>query len=140
MAARPRTHSTKALRLTCWNANGVRGRKMKLVHFLGQNGVDICFMTETHPRTAILVRRVTHHYAIPVPGLTQLEATATYTVLVTEPVKILAVYLLPSRSLIGSDLSACLSEGLPVLMTGGIECQERGLELQANYDMEQEPA
>ena len=31
----------KALRLACWNADGVRGRKLQLEHFLNQHGVDI---------------------------------------------------------------------------------------------------
>ena len=31
----------KVLRLACWNADGVRGRKLELEHFLSQHGVDI---------------------------------------------------------------------------------------------------
>ena len=104
MVAHPKAHSVRALRLACWNADGVRGRKMELDHFLGKHGVDICLLTETHLRsgqvfrlanyvchrtdrptegggTAILVRRGIDHYAIPVPGLTQLEATAIYVLL-----------------------------------------------------------
>ena len=43
MAARPRrTVGGKALRLTCWNADGVLGRKIQLEYFLSQHGVDIC--------------------------------------------------------------------------------------------------
>jgi hypothetical protein len=42
MAARPRkTVWSKALRIACWNADGVRGRKLELEHFLSQHGVDI---------------------------------------------------------------------------------------------------
>jgi len=48
MAARPRrTVRGKALRLACWNADGVRGRKLELEHFLSQHGVDICLLSET---------------------------------------------------------------------------------------------
>jgi hypothetical protein len=36
----------KALRLVCWNADGVRGRKLELEHFLNQHGVDICLLSE----------------------------------------------------------------------------------------------
>jgi hypothetical protein len=39
------------------------------------------------------------------------------------PVKILAVYLSPSRPLIGSDLTACFGGGLPVLMTGDLNAK-----------------
>jgi hypothetical protein len=47
MAARPRrTRRRKPLRLTCWNADGVRGRKLELEHFLSQQGVDICLLSE----------------------------------------------------------------------------------------------
>jgi hypothetical protein len=31
----------KALPLACWNADGVRGRKLELEHFLSQHGVDM---------------------------------------------------------------------------------------------------
>ena len=45
-----------------------------------------------------------------------LEATAIHTKLAGRPVKILAVYISPSRHLIKRDISACLAGGLPVLM------------------------
>jgi hypothetical protein len=32
---------TKALRLACWNADGVRGKQQELDHFLGQHGIDM---------------------------------------------------------------------------------------------------
>jgi len=44
MAARPRR---TALRLACWKADGMRGRKLELEHFLSQHGVDICLLIET---------------------------------------------------------------------------------------------
>ena len=48
MAARPRrTERGKALRLACWNADIVRGRKLELEHFLNQHGVDIYLLSET---------------------------------------------------------------------------------------------
>jgi hypothetical protein len=47
MAARPRTERCKALRLACWNADEVRGKKLELEHFLSQHGVDICLLSET---------------------------------------------------------------------------------------------
>jgi hypothetical protein len=31
----------KTLRLACWNADGVRGRKFELDKFFGQHGVDM---------------------------------------------------------------------------------------------------
>jgi exonuclease III len=114
MAARPRTTTGKTLRLICWNADGVRGRKLELEHFLGQHGVDICLLSETflNPgqafrlanyfchrtdrptaggRTAILVRRGKTHHLIPIPGRTQMEETAIHVLLKGRPVKILAV-------------------------------------------------
>jgi hypothetical protein len=144
MAARPRkTVRFKALRLACWNADGVRGRKLELEHFLSQYGVDICLLSETflnagHPfrlannvchrtdrptaggGTTILVRRGIVHHSVPVPGLTNLEATALQVTLAGRPVKILAAYISPSRPLIGSDLTACFGGGLPVLMAGDL--------------------
>jgi hypothetical protein len=38
---------TKPLRLAYWNADGVRGKKLELEHFLGQHGVDVCLLSET---------------------------------------------------------------------------------------------
>jgi exonuclease III len=127
MAARTtRTKWTKALRLACWNAEGVRSRKQELDHFLGQHGIDKCLLAETHLRarevfrlanyvchrsdrltegggTAIQVRRGIVHHAVPVQGLQHLEATAIQVMLAAKPVKILAAYLSPTRPLI-----ACL--------------------------------
>jgi hypothetical protein len=45
MAARPRrTERAKPLRFASLNADGVRGRKRELEHFLNQHGVDICLL------------------------------------------------------------------------------------------------
>jgi hypothetical protein len=45
---RPRKNGGKALRRACWDADGVRGRRLKLDEFLGEHGVDICLLSETH--------------------------------------------------------------------------------------------
>jgi hypothetical protein len=147
MAARPRrTVRGKALRLACWNADGVRGRKLELEHFLCQHGVDICLLNETFLKAgqafrlaiyvchrtdrptagggiAILVRRGTVHDSVPVSDLTHLEATAIQVILAVRPVKILAAYLSPSRPLIGEDLTARFGGGLPVLMAGDLNAK-----------------
>ena len=104
---------SKALRLACWNADGVRGRKLELEHFLSQHGVDICLSSETFLKagqalplanyvchrtnrptagggTAILVRRGKVHHSVPVSGLTHLEATAMQVILAGRKVKIIA--------------------------------------------------
>ena len=131
MAERPRrTERCRALRLACWNADGVRGKKLKLEHFLVQHGVDICLLSETFLNpgqtfhlanfvchrtdrptngggTAILVRRGIVHHSVPIPVLTHLEGTAIRVTLAGRPVLILAAYLSPSRPLIGADLTAC---------------------------------
>jgi len=110
MAARPRkTERCKELRLVCWNADGMRGRKLELQHFLSQHGVDICLLSETflkpgqafrfakyvYHRTdrpaagggrAILVSRGIVHHSVSVPGLTHLEATAIQVTLAGKPV------------------------------------------------------
>jgi hypothetical protein len=135
MAARPRRpERCKVLRLACWNADGVRGRKLELEHFLSQNGVDICLLSETFLNasqnfrlanyvchrtdrltaggsTAMIVRRGIVHHSVPVPGLTHLKATAVQVTLARRPVKILAAYLSPSRPFIGVDLTACFGGG-----------------------------
>jgi len=147
MAARPRrTERCKALRLVCWKAVGVRGRKLELEHYLSQHGVDICLLNETllNPGqacrlanyvchrtekpttgggTAILVRRGIDHNSVTIPGLTHLEATAIQVTLAGKPVLILAAYLSPSRPLIGADLTACFGGGLPVLMAGDLNAK-----------------
>ena len=114
MAARPRRRVRgKALRLACCNTDRVRGRKLELEHFLNEHGDDICLLSETFLNpgeafrlanyfchrtdrptagsgTAILVRRGITHQSVPVPGLTQLEATAIQIMLAGRPVKVSA--------------------------------------------------
>jgi hypothetical protein len=68
--------------------------------------------------TAILDRRGIDHYAVPVLGLNQFEATAIHIMLASGPIKILPVYLPPSRPIVGSDLSACFGVGFPVVIAG----------------------
>jgi exonuclease III len=120
--------TVKALRLAFWNADGVRGKKIELGHFLALHGVDVCLLNETHldpgqafrfanyvclrtdrstkgGGTAILVRRGIEHHALSVPGLRHLEATAIELKLAGKPTKILAVYSSPCRPLIKSDLT-----------------------------------
>jgi hypothetical protein len=94
----------------------VRCRKLELEHFLGQHvdmSLKLYICHPTHIRTAgggtaILVRRGIAHHSVPVPGLTQLEATAIQIVLAGRQLKIIAVFPSPSHSLIGADLEACL--------------------------------
>ena len=51
MAVRLRwTNCIRALLLTCWNTDGVHGRKLELDHFFTQHHVDICLLNETHLR------------------------------------------------------------------------------------------
>ena len=114
MAARPRrTERRKTLRLACWNADGVRGGKLELEHFLSQQGVDICLLSKTfiNPEqtfrlanyvchqtdrptvgggTAILVRRGIVQHSVPVLDLTHLDATAIQVTLAGRPVIVLA--------------------------------------------------
>ena len=54
------------------------------------------------------------------PGLEYLEAIDIQIMLAIKPVKILTVYLSPSRPLLASDLSTCFGGGLPVLMAGDL--------------------
>ena len=123
MAARPtRTVRIKALRLVCWNADGVRGKNIELEHFLSQH----CHRTDRPTAgggTAFLVRCGIVHNSLPVPGLTHLEATAVQVTLARRPVKILAAYLSPSRLLIEADLTASFGGGLPGLMAGDLNAK-----------------
>jgi hypothetical protein len=134
------------LRLACWKADGVRGRKLKLEHFFNEHGVDICLLIQTflnHGQafrfanyvyyrtykltagggTAILVRRGIVHHSVPIPGLTHLEATAIQVTIAGKPMKILAARLSPSRPLSGAELSACFGEEMPVVMAGDINAK-----------------
>jgi hypothetical protein len=77
--------------------------------------------------TAILVRRGIDHYAVPVLGLQHLEATAIHLVLATRPVKLMSAYFSPTRPLIESDLSECLSGGFPILMAGNLNAKHTDL-------------
>jgi len=105
MVARPRrTVQGKALRLACWNANGVRVRKLQQKHFLYQHGVNICLFLNPgqalrlayyvyhHTNiltagcgTATLIRHGIFHRSVPVQGLTHLEATAIEVIMASRP-------------------------------------------------------
>ena len=101
----------------------MRGIKLELEQYLSQHGVDICLLSEIFLNpgeafrlanyvchrtdrptagggTAILVRRGITHHSVPVPGLTQLEATSIQVKLASRPVKVVAAYLSPSLPLI----------------------------------------
>jgi hypothetical protein len=149
MAVRSRTNGGKALGLAYWNAYAVRGRKLELEQFLSEYGVDICLLNETHFQlgrslrfanyvchrmdrptrggggggTAILVRWDIDHYALPLSILQNPEATAIHLVLATRPVKLVAAYLSPTRPLIESDLTECLSGGFPVFLAGDLNAK-----------------
>jgi len=109
MAARPRRKErNKATRLACWNADGVRGRKLVIENLPNQHAVEFCLLCETfhNPRqtfwlanyvcprtdrltagggTDILVRRSVVHHSLPVRGLTRLEAIAIQVTLAGRP-------------------------------------------------------
>ena len=144
MARQPRlTTRSKALSLACCNAYGCRGRKEERDHFLGLYGIDICLLTETRLRsgevfrmvnyvchrngrlterggTAILLRHVMDHRAVPVQVLEHLDATAIQVMMADKRVIIVAVYLSPTRPLIASNLSASFGGSFFVLMGGDL--------------------
>jgi len=60
---------------------------------------------------------------MPFAGLAHLEATAIPDMLAGKPVKILAVYLSPSRPLAGADLTICFSRVLPALLAGDLNAK-----------------
>ena len=119
MTARPRQTNGGSLRHACWNADGVRCRRLELEHFLGYHGVDICLLSETHlsPEQAFRFANCLPPYRPKCSGrrnsnsgppryrqlrctcLRHQEATAIHTTLADRPVKILAAYLSPSRPL-----------------------------------------
>ena len=138
-----RTERRKALRLACWNADGVRGRKLELEHSLSKHGVEVCLLNETildleqtfrlpnyvcqrtdRPTvgggTAILFRRGIVQHSVRVPGLPHLKATAIQAISAGRSGIVIAAYLSTSRQLIGADPSDCFGGGLPVLMAGHI--------------------
>jgi hypothetical protein len=110
MAARPRRNTrSKPLRLACWNADGVRGRKLELEQFLSHHSVcalnetflnpvqdfpcQLCLLphrqTDCSGGTDISVNSDIVHHAFLVPGLTNLEATAIQIILAGTQVLIL---------------------------------------------------
>jgi exonuclease III len=69
----------KALRLACWNADGVRARKLELDHFLSQHGVDICLLNEIFLNADQAFRPanyVCHHTDRPTAGAVQPSLSA----------------------------------------------------------------
>jgi hypothetical protein len=114
---------------------------LELELFLSEHGVDICLLNETHlvakralrfvnylfnrtdrhtpgGGTAIPVHKGIDQCAVPVSELQYLEATPTYVILATRPVKLVWAYLAPTRPFTESDVTECLSGGIPGLMAG----------------------
>jgi hypothetical protein len=138
MTERPRGTN---VRLACWNADGVRGRKLKLKHFLSEHVIDICFMSETHlePGKTLSFANVSrdgppgqgrrHSNSCP-QGHRSLCCACTapaaagghcHTCSVGKQTgKSRAVYLSPTQS-----LTECLSGDSPVLMTGDLDAKHR---------------
>ena len=138
--ARPRTEQGKALRLTCWNVDGVCRRKLELERFLNQHGVDICILRETflnpgqafrlanvcHRKltagggTANLVRRGIVHHSVPVTGLTHLVATAIQAIMISDnPCGIPFAFPPTDRS----GPYRLFRRGLPVVMAGDLNAK-----------------
>ena len=146
MAARPRrTERAKPLRLACWNAEGMRDRKLEMEHFLNQHGVDICILSDTflnHGQAFRLANYICHRkdtptagggiailvlcgivHPVPIPDLNHLQATAIQVTMASKPVKILLAYLSPSRPLSGEDLSTRFGGEMPVLMADDLNAK-----------------
>jgi hypothetical protein len=119
--------------LAYWNADGVRGRKLELDHFLGQYRIVICLLNENHLRLGEAFQMANYIYhrtdklhvggGTPVQGLKHSETNAIHVMLASKSVKIVEVYLSPSRPLCASDISACLGGGLPIFMGGDLNAK-----------------
>jgi len=124
----------------------VRGRKLELEHFLNQQGVDVCLLSEvflkpgktfrlanyvchhtdrltTGGGTVILIRRGIVHHSVPVLALAHLLATTVQITLASKPMLNLVAYHSTSRQLIGENLIACFGGGLPALMAGDLNAK-----------------
>jgi hypothetical protein len=75
--------------------------------------------------TAILVHRGIDHYAVPVSCVQYLEATAIHLVLAGRQLKLVSAYFSPTRPSMESDLTECLSGGIPVLMAGDLNAEHK---------------
>jgi hypothetical protein len=85
--------------------------------------MSVTLQTNSWDGTAILVRLGIIHHSVPVPCLIHLGATAIQVTLADKSVKILAVYLSPSRPHIGGEVTACFGRGLPILLTGDLNAK-----------------
>jgi hypothetical protein len=117
-------HVQKAVRLSCWNADGVRGRNLQLEH--SSPSTASTYETHLEPgRAQRFANYVCHrtdrslsaggidHYVVPVSGLQHLEATAIHAVLVNRPEKVMAACILPT--LTESDLTRVPDRELPCI-------------------------
>jgi len=146
VARRRMTERCKALRLACWTAVGMRGRKLELEHFLSQHGVDICLLSETFLNTGQAFRlanyvchrtdkptaggrggRHSHFgppwYSPPFSARSGPDPLASYchpshTGLQTGVNPFGLTFAFPPTD--RSGLTACFGVGLPVLMTGDL--------------------
>ena len=73
----------------------------------------------------ILFRRGIDNYSVPVSSLQQMEATAICVNIGGRPVKLVAVYLSPLRSLVDAGSSECINGGKPVLLAGDLNAKHK---------------
>lgn len=125
-----------------WNAEGIKGKKTEIEHFISQYNVDILLANETHLRggerfrlrnmvsyrtdrqlqqgggTAIFLRRSFIHHQEVIPPLTDMEATAVTISTSMGQITFVATYLRPGNNLTRADLAAVLNL-TDVILVGG---------------------
>jgi hypothetical protein len=139
MAAGPRrTNGERALQLACWIAVRVHCRILELDNILSQHRLNMCLVNEMHFSpvqaflfanyvchgtdrlteggiTVMLVRCGIGHYILPALALRHLQATAIHVILASRPVKVLAMYVSPSRPQLNLTLLLAFVASFPSL-------------------------
>lgn len=131
-----------AIKIMHWNANSIQNKTEELVHFLQEHDIDVALISETHLKpcnkfkvqnysvyrtdrmrgpgggTAILVKKLTQHYALPQMETEQTETTGIQLSTTEGNINIHAIYIPPGNDLPENDLQEIFRTDTPTVAAG----------------------
>lgn len=139
--------SNKSSQFISWNANSLSHKLIELAHLLEETSAAVCLIQETHltpartPRipnfsiyradrtncrvpsggVALAVRYTISHQPILLPPLQNIEAVGIEITTGSGPLRLISVYLSPTKKLLPSDLEALiLLSNIPTIIAGDL--------------------
>lgn len=138
------------LTIAYWNANGLTNKKAEIQQYLEEKKIDVMLINETHLKphqrlnianyhthrndrdikkgggTAILTKKGIKHYKLPIPEMTNLEATGIITYTKRGPLLIYAVYHPPGKTISEQDIKKLFKDDTPTIAAGDLNAKNKG--------------